>query len=264
MYAAWPSVFAIARSAFPRACVSLSVALLLAGFGSVDPAPAVTVAVLTRTPTAPGATMAVRLNVTVPPTGTLTVELMLPLPAGALHVPPPAPMHVQVAPESAAASVSITVAPTALLGPALVTVIVYVTVEPGTTAVTPSVLAIPRSVTGAVIAVVAIAVLLPTAGSGVDALDTVVVLTIGSDVVEPGGTAKVAVMVSGAVPAAIVPSAHGNPPLHGPVAETKVRPAGVESVRVTLNASDGPTLVTVIAYATVDPGAVFTGPTCDT
>src|SRR5262249_25642165 len=136
-----------------------------------------------RTPTASAATVAVRLNVTVPPTGTLTVELMLPLPAGALQTPPPAPTHVHVAPVSAAGSVSITVAPTALLGPALVTGIAYVIVEPGTTVVTPLVFEMPRSVTGAASAVVAIAVLLPAAGSGVDALDTVAVSTIGSGVV---------------------------------------------------------------------------------
>src|SRR5262249_16890407 len=123
------------------------------------------------------------LNVTLPPTGTLIDALMLPLPVGALHVPPPAPLHDHVALDSAAGSVSITVAPTALLGPALVTVIVYVTVDPGTAVVTTLVLEIPRSVTGAAIDVVAIAVLLPAAGSGVDALDAVAVLMIGSGVV---------------------------------------------------------------------------------
>src|SRR4051794_38285847 len=103
----------------------------------------------------------------------------------------------------------------------------------------PLVLDIARSVTGAVIAVVAIAVLLPAAGSGVAALDTVAVLTIGSGVVYPGGTAKVAVMVSGAVPATIVPSEHGNPPPQAPLADTKVSPVGVTSVSTTLTASDG-------------------------
>ena len=51
------------------------------------------------------------------------MSAMLPLPAG-VQVPPPAPAHVQVTPVSAAGSVSDTVAPAALLGPALDTVMV--------------------------------------------------------------------------------------------------------------------------------------------
>src|SRR5262249_34758166 len=244
--------------------VSVSESVLLAELGSDAPGPGVTVAVLTSTPTASDATVAVTVNVTVAATGTFTVALMLPVPDGVPQAPPPAPAHVQVALESAAGRVSITVAPIALLGPALVTVIVYVTVEPGTIVVTPLVLDIPRSVIGAVIAVVAIAVLLPAAGSGVDALDTVAVLVIGSGVVWPGGTANVAMMATGAAPAAIVPSEHGNPPLHAPLAETNVSPAGGGSVTGTLNASDGPAVVTVIGDATGDPGVAFDGPLFDT
>src|SRR5262245_18347988 len=67
-------------------------------------------------------------------------------------------------------------------------------------------------------------------------------------------------MVSGAVPAAIVPSAHENPPLHAPLADTNVSPAGVGCVMVTLTASDGPPVATVIAYATLAPGVACTGP----
>ena len=54
---------------------------------------------------------------------------MLPLP-DAVHVPPPAPTHVHV-PVREAGNVSATVAPGALLGPALLAVIVYVTLPPG-------------------------------------------------------------------------------------------------------------------------------------
>ena len=65
-------------------------------------------------------------------------------------------------------------------------------VEPGTTVVVPFVLVIPRSVIGAAIALVAVAALFPVAGSGVVALVTVAVFTIGSGVVYPGGIANVA------------------------------------------------------------------------
>ena len=58
-----------------------------------------------------------------PPTGTVTLSLMLPLPEG-LQTPPPVPTHVQVTPVSAAGNISVTVAPTASVGPAFVTVIV--------------------------------------------------------------------------------------------------------------------------------------------
>src|SRR5258705_246597 len=68
---------------------------------------------------------------------------MLPLPA-AVHVPPPAPTHVHVA-VRLAGSVSLTLEPGALFGPALVAVIVYVTAPPGVAVVTPSVLVIARS-----------------------------------------------------------------------------------------------------------------------
>src|SRR5262245_3026519 len=68
---------------------------------------------------------------------------MLPDPA-AVQVAPAAPTQVHVA-VSAAGNVSATVAPVALLGPALDAVIVYVTDPPGVAVVTPSVLVIPRS-----------------------------------------------------------------------------------------------------------------------
>src|SRR5579859_2583160 len=68
---------------------------------------------------------------------------MLPLP-DAVQVPPPAPLQVQVQ-VSEAGNVSATVAPVALLGPALDAVIVYVVVPPAVTEVTPSVFVIDRS-----------------------------------------------------------------------------------------------------------------------
>ena len=60
--------------------------------------------------------------VVLPPLGRFTVLLMLPLPE-AVHVPPPAPTHVQVQ-VSLAGNVSATVEADAALGPALLAVIV--------------------------------------------------------------------------------------------------------------------------------------------
>jgi len=116
-----PSVLVIARSAVPDS-VSLSVAELLPGLGSVTPAGAVTVAVLDSVPVAAAEMAALTVYVTDPPAGRLTVSVMLPEPA-AVQVPPPAPTQVQVA-VSEAGNVSATVAPVALLGPALDAVIV--------------------------------------------------------------------------------------------------------------------------------------------
>ena len=103
--------------------VSVSVALLFAGFVSVTPAGAATVAVLDKLPVAVGKMVPVTVKVTEPPAGRFTVSLMFPEPA-AVAVPPPAPTAVQVTPVKVAGSVSATVAPGALLGPAFEAVIV--------------------------------------------------------------------------------------------------------------------------------------------
>src|SRR5204862_238396 len=109
------------RSALaPR--VSPSVAELLPGVGSVTPAGAVTVAVLLSVPVAAAEMVGLAAWVALPPTGRLTVSLRLPEP-DAVQVPPPAPVHVQVQ-GNEAGKVSATVAPVALLGPALLAVMV--------------------------------------------------------------------------------------------------------------------------------------------
>src|SRR5689334_19248003 len=98
---------------------------------------------------------------------------MLPLPDAA-QLPPPAPTHVHVQVNDAG-NVSATVdevkpcgalalAGRALLGPALLAVIVYVTEPPGVAVVTPSVLVIERSALG-VSESVSVAELLPGDGS---------------------------------------------------------------------------------------------------
>src|SRR6201999_2166664 len=116
-----PSVFVMERSALAP-IVSVSVAELLPGVGSVTPPGAVTVAVLLSVPVAAGETVQLAVYVTLAPLGRLTVPLMLPEPA-AVQVPPPAPTQVQVQ-VSEAGNVSATVAPVAALGPALLAVIV--------------------------------------------------------------------------------------------------------------------------------------------
>jgi hypothetical protein len=112
------TVFVTATSAAPDS-VSTSVALLLAGFGSV--AAGATVAVLVRLPVAAAEIPQAAVYVTLPPAGRLTESLMLPA-APAVQVPPPAPAHVQLQ-VSDAGNVSETVA-VVLLGPAFDAVIV--------------------------------------------------------------------------------------------------------------------------------------------
>jgi hypothetical protein len=159
---ATPSVFVIPRFAC-GVSVSVSVAELLAGVGSVTPAPVATVAVFTSVPVAAALIVAVTVYVTLPPAGRLTVLLMFPDPEGAGHVPPPAPAHVQVAVNDAGKA-STTVDPGALLGPALLATIVYVTLAPGTAVATPSVFVIARSAWAASVSV-SVAELFPANGS---------------------------------------------------------------------------------------------------
>src|SRR5690349_22013767 len=82
------------RSAW-AASVSVSVAELLPGVGSVTPAGAATVAVLLSVPLAAAEIVQLAVYVVLPPAGRFTVSLILPLPE-AVQVPPPAPTQVQV------------------------------------------------------------------------------------------------------------------------------------------------------------------------
>src|SRR5258705_161556 len=104
--------------------VSVSVALLFPGVGSVTPPGSVTVAVLVRFPIADALIVAFTVYVTLLPDGMLTVSLMLPEPAAVFPVAPPAATLVYVTPLSMPGKVSATDAPSASLGPVLVTVIV--------------------------------------------------------------------------------------------------------------------------------------------
>src|SRR5215831_12579375 len=112
----------MARSA-TRLMVSVSVALLLPGVGSVTPAGVAILAVLAIEPVALPATVALTVKVAVPPLSRLTLAEMLPLPlAGQLD--PALAAQVQLPMVSPAGAVSVTVAPVTALGPLLVATIV--------------------------------------------------------------------------------------------------------------------------------------------
>ena len=117
-----PSVFVTERSA-TRASVSVSVAVLLAGVGSVTPVGAVTLAVLESVPLAVEASSAVSVYVAVAPLGRFTVSVIEPVPL-AVHVAPLDAEHVHVAALRADGSESVTVAPVTADGPTLVATIV--------------------------------------------------------------------------------------------------------------------------------------------
>src|SRR6516164_9089847 len=99
----------MARSAW-GVRVSVSVAVLLAGLGSVTPAGGVTVAVLTRVPVAEGSIWTVKVKVTLAP---LAVPVTMP--------PPLLSVVVQVAEVTPAGRGSDTLAPVTALGPLLLT-----------------------------------------------------------------------------------------------------------------------------------------------
>src|SRR5262245_17868895 len=79
----------MARSAW-GVSVSVSLALLLPGVGSVTPAGGLTLAVLTRVPVAEGLTRTVNVNVTLALTGRSTVVARVPIPSvGPVTLPLP-------------------------------------------------------------------------------------------------------------------------------------------------------------------------------
>src|SRR4029450_1232133 len=120
-----PSVLMMDRSAW-GVSVSVSLALLSVGSGSVVPAGGMTVAVLTRLPVAEGLTRTVKVKVTVALTGRSTVVARAPVPLlGPVTLPPPVwPAKAQVAAETPAGRGSDTLAPVTALGPVLLTTMV--------------------------------------------------------------------------------------------------------------------------------------------
>jgi len=118
----------VTDSAAATYAVIWAVAVLLPGLGSFVPLGGVTVAVLAICPEVLLGTVPVRVKLAVPLLTRSTVASIPPLPfdaphrLGALAVQ----VHVKPALARAAGSGSLTMAPTTLLGPLLVTTIVYV------------------------------------------------------------------------------------------------------------------------------------------
>src|SRR5262249_56450857 len=85
------------------------------------------------------------------PDGRSAVVATAPFPLAALQLPPGVAVHDQLAPVSGGGKVSLTGAPTTSLGPAFLTVMVYVSGAPGIASVWLSVLMMERSATSAVV-----------------------------------------------------------------------------------------------------------------
>ena len=111
----------------PPAFDSARVAELLPGLGSVKPEGTATVAVFDSVPVVLDGIVPVSVITTDAPEATSTEVEMFPVPDAGEQ--PDA--HIHANDDSAAGTVSVTVAPTTLAGPALDTVIVYVSGEPG-------------------------------------------------------------------------------------------------------------------------------------
>src|SRR5229473_3294657 len=243
--------------------VSVSVAVLLPGVGSVVPTGAVTLAVLLRLPVAEAEMLAVTVYVAIPPFARLTVVLMLPVPLVTPQLA--AGVHVQVALLMPAGSVSVTVAPVTASGPPFVTVMVYVTVPPGTAVVAPSVLVMLRSACGVSVSV-SVAVLLPGVGSVVPAGAVTLAVLLRLPVAE---AEMLAVTVNVAVPpfARLTVVLMLPVPLVAPqlaagahVQLALLMPAGSASVTVAPVTALGPALLTTMVYVTVPPGTAVVTP----
>jgi hypothetical protein len=241
---ATPSVLVIDRSAV-WVKVSVSVAVLLPGVGSVTEAGAEIVAVFARLPVAVAAMVAVIVNVAVPPGARVTDALMLPLP-DAGQVEPAEAVHVQVPADSTAGSVSATVAAVAVEGPAFEATIVYVTVVPGTSVVEPSVLVIDRSAVGTRVSV-SVAVLLAAVGSVIPAA-TAAVAVLANDPV------AVAEMVAVNVNVAVPLGSRSTEVLMLPLPDAgQVEPADAVHVQVAPDNVPGKVSVMVVASAADGP-----------
>src|SRR5262245_5268518 len=118
-----PSLLVMDRSA-AGVRVSVSVALLLPGLGSVVPAGGVTVAVLAIVPGADGLIWATAVKVAVPPGSRVTVVLMGLAPLSWATLDPAEATAVQLTEVMAAGKMSVTGAATAVLGPLLLTMMV--------------------------------------------------------------------------------------------------------------------------------------------
>src|SRR5262245_19932579 len=216
-------------------------------------------AVVASVPVPVAAIVPVAEKVAVPAGSSVTVVEIDPAPEGAAQLEPADAAQVQVTPESAAGKVSVTVAAVAVLGPALLATIVYVTGVPGTAAAWPSVLVTARSPRGVSVSV-SVAVLLADTGSETPP-GAVTVAVLAS---VPGATVPVAVKVT-------VPPASRftvRLMLPAPEAAMQLEPAEAAQVQVTpvmaagnVSATVAPftaivalVLVATIVYVTAWPG----------
>jgi hypothetical protein len=259
-----PSVFVIDKSA-ARMIVSVSVALLFARLGSVIPARGITVAVFDSVPEALMSSVPVAVKVAVPPTSRFAVWLMFPEPLAAAQLDPADAVHVHVTPVRLAGKLSVTVAPVTTDGPALLTVIVYVTGEPAPVVVRPSIFVIDRS---AVIVSVSVALLFAMLGSVIPAGGITVAVF---DRVPEALMSSVPVAVNVAVPPTSrltvwlmfpepLAAAQLDPADAVHVHATPERLAGKLSTTEAPATPDGPALLAVIVYVTGDPAPVVVLP----
>lgn len=244
------SVIAIARS-FESVTVVVVVAELLPGTGSavaVD-----TVAVFASVVACDGAVATIAIAGAAPLASEARVHVTVVVP---LHAQPVPVADTKVMP---AGRVSTTESEVAVLGPALLTLIVNVTLLDATAGSGASVIAIDTS-DEAVTAVVVEAVLFALSGSGVvEAIAAVVVI------VPPAAGAFAVTVIAGAAPVASVARVHvtvGDTKPHVqpvPLAITLVTPAGIVTVAVSDEAAFGPALLTVAVNVIAAPATTGSG-----
>lgn len=240
------SPFVIARSAEALIVVPCD-ALLLPGTGSLSLAD--TVAELLIEPPSDGAVTEMVITGAVPGARLERVHDTLPTPGVQVH-----PVPVAFTYPTPDGSVSVTVTLCAVLGPLLVTVMVYDNAPPAVTGSAESVLVMERFDTP-VTTVGSVELL--SAGTGSPSLaDTIAVLLMAP---LSGGAVSVTVM-TGAVAMPRPALVHVSVPLTGaghvhpvPLALTNDAVAGRVSVTVTPVAEFGPLLATVIKYENVPP-----------
>jgi hypothetical protein len=235
--------------------VVVTESLLLPGSGFGSPVVLVALAVLVQVPTAAAVTLIVAdlLANCARPFPRLQVTVVTPLTVVVVQGPGLADAETNVTPVG---SVSVTVIPLAVLGPALYTVIVYCKVAPtNTEPVGDTDLLTVRSAPGLTV-VDAVEVRSAESGSAVG-LDTTAVFAIDGTAEAVGFTVMVIVTLC---PLVIVPRVHDTVavPLQVPsvvVVDTHVTVVGSVSVTITLAAELGPAFVTVSVYVRFCPAS---------
>jgi hypothetical protein len=258
-----PSVFVILRSAVETASVSLAV--LFAGVGSDVPNGGSTCAVFVNVPFV-AVTVAVKVNVTLPPAGSTGITMPVPWMSPTFVVPqaaPPCglPQETLVA-ESPAETGSVTKAPSAADGPALLTTIVYVVVLPEIAVVIESVLVMETSAKSTLST--SVAVLLVESGSPTPLGGTIDAVLV---IAPPGAVTLAATVNVRLAPLGNVPMTIPGPCIKGTlvvgqtapsvslphVTAVMLMPAAIGSEKIAPSAADPPRLLTTIEYTVVPP-----------